>query len=98
VDAAGHVYVAWSQRGAGLGADARIMVLTGTPTAIPHSNPLQWSGPVTVDPSPSRGHQIMPAVAFSSGKLTVAWYDLRNDDLIAVYTPGRRAILGGSPE
>ena len=29
----------------------------------------------------------MPALAFSAGKLTVAWYDLRNDDLIATYTP-----------
>src|SRR6202046_3498929 len=26
-------------------------------------------------------------MAFSAGKLTVAWYDLRNDNLVAVYTP-----------
>ncbi len=92
VDAASHVYLAWSQRGAGLGGDARIMAMTGTPTALPHINPLQWGAPVIVDAWSSRGHQIMPALAFSAGKLTAAWYDLRDDDLIAMYTP---LITGG---
>jgi hypothetical protein len=40
-----------------------------------------------VDPFSNRGHQIMPAMAYSAGKLTTAWYDLREDDLIATYTP-----------
>ena len=90
VDAASHVYAAWSQRGAGLGGDARITLVTGTPPAVPRNSSVLWSAPVTVDPWGGRGHQIMPAMAFSAGKLTVAWYDLRNDDLIATYTP-----LGG---
>ncbi len=41
--------------------------------------------PVTVDPHQGRGHQIMPALALSSGKLTVAWYDFRDDDQVTVY-------------
>jgi hypothetical protein len=86
VDAADHVYVAWPQRGAGLGGDARIMVATGTPNAIPRNNPIQWGAAIIVDPWSGRGHQIMPAAAFSAGKLTVAWYDLRNDDLLGDFT------------
>jgi hypothetical protein len=91
VDAASHVYVAWSQRDVGnvstTGGDARVIVATGMPTSNPKNVPLQWSAPQAVDPWSNRGHQIIPAMAFSAGKLTVAWYDLRNDDLVAVYTP-----------
>ncbi|MBV9769267.1 MAG: exo-alpha-sialidase, partial [Bryobacterales bacterium] len=89
VDAASRVYLAWSQRGVGpssTGGDARIVVSTGIPTSKPQSVPLQWSTPVAADLWSNRGHQIMPAMAFSAGKLTVAWYDLRNDDLLAIYT------------
>jgi hypothetical protein len=91
VDAASHVYVAWSQRDVGnvstTGGDARVIVATGMPTSNPKNVPLQWSAPQAVDPWSNRGHQIIPAIAFSAGKLTVAWYDLRNDDLVAMYTP-----------
>ena len=40
VDAASHVYVAWSQRGPGPMGDARVTLLTGAPTAVPHNTPL----------------------------------------------------------
>ena len=90
VDSSSRVYLAWSQRNVGnvstTGGDARIVVATGIPTANPKSVPLQWSAPLAVDPYPYRGHQIMPGMEFSAGKLTVAWYDLRNDDLLAIYT------------
>jgi hypothetical protein len=90
VDGASHAYVAWSQRNAGNiganGGDARIVVATGIPTSNPKSIPLQWSAPLVVDNWAGRGHQFMPGMAFSAGKLTVAWYDLRNDDLTAIYT------------
>jgi hypothetical protein len=93
VDAASHAYVAWTQRDVGNattlaanGGDARIVVETGTPTSNPTSVPLTWSAPLAVDPYLGRGHQIMPGMAFSAGKLTVAWYDLRNDDELAIYT------------
>jgi hypothetical protein len=89
VDSASRVYLAWSQRNVGniatTGGDARIVVATGTPTSS-KTVPLQWSAPEAVDPYPNRGHQLMPGMAFSAGKLTVAWYDLRNDDLLAIYT------------
>jgi hypothetical protein len=95
VDEASHVYVGWAQRGAGLYNDARIQVITGIPTANPKSIPLQWSSPIMVDPLPNtQGHQVMPAMAFSAGKLTVAWYDFRDDDLIAVYAPTAQDAVG----
>jgi hypothetical protein len=91
VDAASHVYIAWSQRNVGnvgtTGGDARVIVATGMPTSNPKNVPLQWGALQAVDPWSNRGHQIIPAMAFSAGKLTVAWYDLRNDDLVAMYTP-----------
>jgi hypothetical protein len=93
VDDASHAYVAWSQRDVGNatalaanGGDARIVVATGTPTSNPSKVPLAWSTPLAVDPNLGRGHQIMPGMAFSAGKLTVAWYDLRYDDELAIYT------------
>ena len=90
VDAASHVYLAWSQRDAGNisanGGDARIVVSTGIPTSNPNNIPLQWSAPLVVDNWAGRGHQFMPGMAFSAGKLTVAWYDLRYDDDLAIYT------------
>ena len=92
VDGNGLLYVAWSGRGvfpdSKTGDDARITVIAGSPIyARDGSLSLIFFGlPVTVDPYEGRGHQIMPALAYSSGKLTVAWYDFRNDDKIAVYT------------
>jgi hypothetical protein len=93
VDAASHVYIGWAQRDVGNattlaanGGDARIVVETGIPTSNPNSVPLTWSAPLAVDPYLGRGHQIMPGMAFSAGKLTVAWYDLRDDDELAIYT------------
>ena len=97
VDAASHVYLAWSQRNAGPTGVARIMVVTGTPTPRPGTNPLLWSTAVAVDANTSPGHQIMPAMAFSAGKLTVAWYDLRNDDLLTLYTPQAGGQYSTSP-
>ncbi|HKV82059.1 MAG TPA: putative Ig domain-containing protein [Candidatus Sulfotelmatobacter sp.] len=108
VDASSRVYMTWSQRNVGTiatnGGDARIVVATGTPT-FNKNMPLQWGALVLADPNPNRGHQIMPGMAFSAGKLTVSWYDLRNDDLLAIYTPlgrgGFSSILendGGSPD
>jgi len=95
VDDASHVYLAWAQRGAGLYNDARIEVTTGTPTSTPKTIPLKWGTPILVDPLPAaQGHQVMPAMAFSAGKLTVAWYDFRDDDLIQVYSTTSEATAG----
>ncbi len=92
VDNSDYVYVAWSQRGSSTsgptGGDARIQVLAGKPNygSGTQIKGMQFGGPIIVDNYAGRGHQIMPAVAYSSGKLTVAWYDFRNDYKIAVYT------------
>ncbi|MFL6450002.1 MAG: hypothetical protein ACJ746_20320 [Bryobacteraceae bacterium] len=80
------IYVAWSQLDAG-----------GVPrvTLFPMLyNPYNYYG-VTVSPirapfpidSSGLGPQIMPALAYSSGQLTAAWYDFRNDYEQFVYSP-----------
>ena len=87
---------------------ARIVYVTGS--ASPHScsgnsstadnaGNIHWSyPPVEVDNDSNRpGHQFMPALAFSSGKLTAAWYDQRYDDQYLLYTPVKDMgkIVGG---
>ncbi len=92
VDGSGLLYVGWSGRGVlpnnATGDDARIQVIAAKPVyGLNGSLLIMLPGlPVTVDPYQGRGHQIMPALAYSSGKLTVAWYDFRRDDKVAVYT------------
>jgi hypothetical protein len=89
----GNVYVAWSERGVGPSADARIVLSTS------HDG-LNFSAPMAVDNSPltdndypadgdsfSRGHQFMPAMTFAGGKLMLTYYDLRLDGTTGVYTP-----------
>ncbi|PWT87347.1 MAG: hypothetical protein C5B55_14885, partial [Blastocatellia bacterium] len=80
VDGQGRVYVAWSQRGVGPSGDARIMGTMST-------NGTAWTTPTAVDPSPSRGHQIMPAMTAAAGKLMIIFYDLREDHTVGIYTP-----------
>jgi len=76
VDDSSNVYLAWSERDAGLeenaGADARIVIITG------HRGK-NWSGQKLVDDYDDRGHQIMPSLTFAAGKLMMAWYDFRED-------------------
>ena len=89
---AGNVYVAWSERGVGPSADARIVLSTS------HDG-LNFSAPMPVDNKPltdadypadadsfSRGHQFMPAMTFAGGKLVMTYYDLRLDGTTGVYT------------
>jgi hypothetical protein len=83
IDNTGRVYVAFAQRN-GLG-DGQIFI---TNSADGFNN---WSAPAVVAPivggsSLGRGHQFMPAMTFSAGKLTLAWYDLRDDATIAAFT------------
>ena len=84
IDGAKDVYLAWSERGIGPGGDSRIMIATAPESTF------VFSSPNPVENPPTRGHQLMPSLAFSGGKLVVAFYDLRNDSSEAQYT-----ALGG---
>jgi len=77
-DANGRAYVGWADRGRQpdgscdpTGA-ARIMVSTST-------DGLTWSAPQVAVPSPTDEHQIMPSLAFTAGKLFLAWVDFTED-------------------
>jgi hypothetical protein len=90
----GRVYLAWSQRVAPNG-DARIMLLD-----LPGSIVFSPTG-ITLVPTPldngnltddvgtlfARGHQFMPQMAFTGGKLEVVYYDLRLDHTLGIFNP-----------
>ncbi len=86
-DMFGFVYVAFSARGVSASGDARIVAagsLDGThwTPAIMVDNP-----PKNAQTNPSgRGHQIMPAMTFANGRLTLLYYDLRLDHYAGFYT------------
>lgn len=76
VDASGRVYVAWADRTGPMG-DARVVLSNSADGS-------NWSAPMLVDPSPARGHQLMPSLSFSAGKLTAIYYDNREDQTLGV--------------
>ncbi|HKV23659.1 MAG TPA: kelch repeat-containing protein [Candidatus Acidoferrum sp.] len=97
-DMFGFVYVAFSARGVSSSGDARIVAagsIDGThwTPAIMVDNPSQNS---QTNPS-GRGHQLMPAMTFANGRLTLLYYDLRLDHYAGVYTPNP-ASLGSYTE
>lgn len=82
------IHAAWTQRMVA-GGDARVVMSTS-------ANGRNWSAPVAVDDDPiiddfgnsfSRGHQFMPAITFSAGKLMLLFYDVRLDHTLGLYTP-----------
>ncbi len=97
-DMFGFVYVAFSARGVSSSGDARIVAagsIDGThwTPAIMVDNPSQNA---QTNPS-GRGHQIMPAMTFANGRLTLLYYDLRLDHYAGFYTPNP-ASLGSYTE
>ena len=81
VDASGRVWLAFSERFNGPTAGtygSRIMITTlakGTS---------KWTMPYIADataPTTSYGHQFMPSLTFAYGKLMLAWFDSRRDNL-----------------
>jgi len=85
----GQIYLAWSQRGVGPNGEARIMMVASPTT-------LTWPKPFPIDNGPlsddsgnvfARGHQFMPQLAFSGGKLVAVYYDQRIDHTLGLYTP-----------
>jgi len=91
VDDTGRVYLAWSQRQAS--GDARIMMQVSP-------DGLNWSSaPALVDNGPvlddngnafgnlsGRGHQLMPSLNFSAGKLSLVYFDFRQDHTLGYFT------------
>jgi hypothetical protein len=91
VDDTGRVYLAWSQRQAS--GDARIMMQVSP-------DGLNWSSaPALVDNGPvlddrgnpfsnlsGHGHQLMPALNFSAGKLSLVYFDFRQDHTLGFFT------------
>ena len=76
VDANGIVYVAWTERGHGPTGEARIVMSTAQDGA-------GWTTPTAVVDTLGgnyQGHQFMPSLAFSQGKLALVWYDQRYDE------------------
>ena len=77
-DAPGRVYVAWAARGfvplrsGQTRGDSRIAVSSSL-------DGVSWSYPAPADGYAGAGHQIIPALAFSGGKLALAYYDLREN-------------------
>jgi hypothetical protein len=94
VDDSGRVYVAWSQRQAN--GDARIVMsvsadgvtwpTAGTPVDL-GLVPDDLGNPFPNLSNPSRGHQLMPSLSFTAGKLMLAYYDLRQDHTLGILTP-----------
>jgi hypothetical protein len=91
----GFVYVAFSARGLTASGDARVVAagsIDGThwTPAIMIDNPSQ-----NAQSNPSgRGHQIMPAITFANGRLTLLYYDLRLDHYAGFYTPSATSPTG----
>ena len=92
-DMFGFVYVAFSARGLSSSGDARVVAagsIDGThwTPAIMVDNPSQNA---QTNPS-GRGHQIMPAMTFANGRLTLLYYDLRLDHYADFYTPNPASL------
>jgi len=95
VDDAGRVYMAWSERQAN--GDARITMQVSADGSNWGASALVDNGGVADDygnalltnagTSLSRGHQLMPAISFIAGKLTLTYYDEREDHTLGFYTP-----------
>src|SRR5262249_7143908 len=72
------VYLAWSARNFAKRRlnpqddDARIVMSTSI-------DGVGWTAPLVVDEPVRPGHQVMPALSFAGAKLTLLYYDLRED-------------------
>lgn len=72
------LYLAWSARGFAttrqdpVTGDARIVMATS-------ADGVNWLPPVAVDEPNVPGHQLMPALTFGGGTLSLLYYDLRED-------------------
>ena len=82
VDAQGRLYAAWAQRVGGAAGYARIFMKTSADRGM------TWTGSSTevTGEANARGHQFKPVLSFSAGKITLGWWDQRNDQT-ELFTP-----------
>jgi hypothetical protein len=89
VDGTSRIYLAWTERNQSYSpaanGDARIVLVSS------HDGQT-WTQRAPIDDFSARGHQFMPSMAFAGGKLTIIFYDVRNDDTIGNFT----SLGGGS--
>src|SRR5467141_1314974 len=93
VDTQGRVYIAWSQRDAN--GDGKIMMgVSPDGRYFPAGSVGQVDvGPVTDDNGTSfsnlsgRGTQLMPSLGFANDRLTLVYYDLRQDHTTGTFVP-----------
>ena len=77
-DGTGRAYVAWADRGRLASGEcdtngaARIQIATST-------DGVNWTQSSVAVPSPTPEHQILPALAFTAGRLALAWLDFTDD-------------------
>lgn len=92
VDGSGRVYLAWTQRQQS--GDARIMMNvsqdgvnwpSASVAAIDDGSLYDDYG-MPLQTVSGRGHQVMPSLSFNAGKLMLAYYDLREDHTVGVFT------------
>ena len=81
VDALGVVYVAWSERGRGPGRDARIVIKRSL------GGLFWWFPAETANPSPARGHELMPSLVYHGGRILLTHYNLVEDHTTGLLTP-----------
>ncbi len=94
------VHIAWAQRHVYTGdaqEDGRVVVATskdgGTSFVISPADPI-------VEDSAIHGHQFMPALTFTQGRLMLAYYDSRYDQAVSYYDAFYTRIIswpGGTP-
>jgi hypothetical protein len=83
VDGTGRIYLTWTERGLGPESsgsayptldprDARVVMTTSR-------DGVTWTDRQPIENNPTPGHQIMPVVSAIGGKISVVYYDLRED-------------------
>ena len=78
IDGTGRVYAAWTTRGV---ASQRPDRITGDARVVVATSPdgRTWTPPQAADNIDEPGHQYMPTLAFSGGRLHLVYYDQRDD-------------------
>jgi hypothetical protein len=91
VDDTGRVYLAWSQRQAS--GDTLIMMQVSADGLNWSSAPALMDNGLVLDDNGNafsnlsgRGHQLMPSLNFSAGKLSLVYFDFREDHTLGFFT------------